>query len=468
MRHAIGFAIAVAVVLGATGANHVTELQANGSFSPTPGIDWTLEAQRAIVLPLAGVGKRLPGEAAVPIHAIYERGAAQAAQTSDDIVLQWNEVAVTTIGAQPPFPSTRFMATVQLAVFEAVNAISGKYEPYLGTITAPAGASTEAAAITAAHGVLKAFFPAAAVTLDQQRDASLALIPDGQAKTDGIYVGEAAAAAMIAERTGDGSTPAQFYVPTNSDPYEWQPTPSCPPAGGAFFHWGNVKPFGVLSSSQFRADPPPALASEEYARDFNEVLALGDINSPNRSPHNANVARIYAAQPPHQGWNSVARQIINTRDDEITDTARTLALMNMSLADAHITVFESKYFYRTWRPETAIPRAAEDGNRGTAPSAFTPFIATPCFPGYPSAHGVGAGAASRILWKAYGRHHAVINSHPSVPGVVLTYYDLLDIVKAVSDARVYGGIHFRTDQDAAEYQGKSVAQWNLDNHLRPR
>lgn len=403
---------------------------------------------------------------------IQENGAAQAgnpyaAVSSDDVVLQWNEIAVTTIGAQAPFPSTRFMATVQLAVFEAVNAISGKYEPYLGGIFAPASASKQAAAITAAHDVLKAFFPAAG-DLDPQRDAYLASIPDGQAKADGITVGQAAAVAMILERTGDGSAPAQFYLPTNSDPYEWQLTPSCPSAGGIFFHWGNVRPFGVLSSSQFRADPPPALTSEEYATAFNEVLALGDINSPNRSQHDADVVHIYAAQPPHQGWNSVARQIINTRDDDITDTARTLALMNMSLADAHITVFESKYFYRTWRPETAIPRAAEDGNPATAPSAFTPFITTPCFPGYPSAHGVGAGAASRILWKAYGRHHTVINSHPSVPGVVLTYYDLLDIVQDVSDARVYGGIHFRTDQDAAERQGKAIAQWNLDNHLRPR
>lgn len=389
-------------------------------------------------------------------------------ETSDDVVVRWNEIAVTTIGTQPPFPSTRFMATVQLAVFEAVNAITGGYEPYLGTITAPEGASAEAAAVTAAHGVLKAFFLGAGSTLDQQRDESLGLIPDGQPKTDGIAVGVAAAAAMVAMRTGDGSAPPQFHPPTSSDPYEWQRTPSCSPAGGAFLHWKNVKPFGVLSSSQFRADPPPDLTSEEYARDLNEVLAFGDVNSQMRSQHDADVVRVYAAQPPHQGWNSVARQIISTRDDDITDTARTLALMNMSLADAHITVFESKYFYRTWRPETAIPRAAEDGNPATVASAFTPFASTPCFPGYPSAHGVGAGAASRILWKAFGRHHTVSNSHPSVPGVVLTYHDLLDIVKSVSDARVYGGIHFRTDQDAAEHQGKSVAQWNLSNHLRPR
>jgi hypothetical protein len=389
-------------------------------------------------------------------------------RTSDYVVLEWNEIAVTTIGAQPPFPSSRFMATVQLAVFEAVNAISGKYEPYLGPLPASAGASTEAAAIAAAHGVLVAFFPTAAATLDQQRDASLASIPDGLGRAAGIAVGQAAAAALIADRTGDGSTPAQFHVPTNADPYEWQPTPSCSSAGGAFVHWANVKPFGVLSSSQFRAGPPPALTSDRYARDLNEVQRVGGLTSAYRSRDQAAVARIYGAQPPHQGWNLAARQIINRRADDITDTARTLALMNMSLADAHFTVFESKYFYRTWRPETAIPRAAEDGNPQTSPSAFVPFVTTPCFPGYPSAHGVGAGAASRILAKAYGREQTVVNSHSSVPGVVLVFDDLFDVVRAVSDARVYGGIHFRTDQDAAEHQGKSVAQWNLDNHLRPR
>lgn len=406
--------------------------------------------------------------------AFQENGDAHAARqtfqnhVSDDLVLEWNEIAVTTIGAQPPFPSTRFMATVQLAVFEAVNSITEKYTPYRGTLPWSPGASPGAAAVTAAHGVLTTFFAPAGATLDQQRDSSLASIPDGPAKAAGIAIGEAAAAMMIAERTGDGSAPPQFYLPTSSAVYEWQVTPSCPPAGGAFFHWANVTPFGVLHSSQFRAEPPPALWSEEYARDLNEVRALGALDSPNRSPYDADVARIYAAQPPHQGWNSMARQIIGSRDEDITDTARTLALMNMSLADAHVTVFESKYFYRTWRPETAIPRAAEDGNPDTAPSAFTPFITTPCFPGYPSAHGVGAGAASRILWNAYGRHHLVVNSHPSAPGVVLVYDDLLDVVRSVSDARVYGGIHFRTDQDAAERQGKAIAQWNLDHHLRAR
>lgn len=197
--------------------------------------------------------------------------------TSDAVVLQWNEIAVTTIGAQPPFLAARFMATAQVAVFEAVNAITGEYEPYLGTIRAPQGASPQAAAVAAAYGVLKAFFPAQGATLDQQRADSLATIPDGRSKTDGIAVGEAAAAAMVANRTNDGTAPAQFHMPPNSEPYEWQTTAGCPPGGGAFKHWPNVKPFGIESSSQFRADAPPKLKSGTYARDFNEVRAVGDV-----------------------------------------------------------------------------------------------------------------------------------------------------------------------------------------------
>jgi hypothetical protein len=385
--------------------------------------------------------------------------------TSDAIVLQWNEIAVATIGAQPPFPASRFMATVQVAVFEAVNAITGDYEPYLGTITAPPGASTEAAAVAAAHGVLKAFFPAQGATLDQQRADSLATIPDGQAKNDGIAVGEAAAAAMIANRTNDGSAPPQFHTPPNSDPYEWQTTAGCPAGGGAFKHWPNVKPFGVESSSQFRADPPPKLTSGRYARDYNEVQAVGEINSTLRPQDRADVARFYNAQPVHYGWNSVLRQIASTRNDGISSTARTAAVMNMSLADAFITVFESKYFYRTWRPVTAIPRGDEDGNLLTAPSSFTPFILTPCFPGYPSAHGSGTGSVLEVLERAYGRHHSVTMSHPGAPGIVLEYTDLRDIIDDVSDARVFGGIHFRSDQDAGERLGRDVGRYNNHNRL---
>ena len=386
--------------------------------------------------------------------------------TSDAVVIKWNEIAVTTIGSTAPFPSGRFMAIVHLAVFEAVNSISREYEPYLDTLSAPQGASTEAAAVAAAHGVLKAYFGATqGAFLDQQRADSLAAIPDGQSKIDGIAVGEAAAAAMVANRTNDGSAPLQSHTPQNSDPYEWQPTPNC--TSGTFRNWPNVKPFGIESSSQFRADPPPKLTSGTYTRDFNEIQAMGDMNSSLRSQDRTDVAKIYAALPPHNGWNSVLRQIASSRQDDITRTARIAALLNMSLADSHFTVFESKYFYRTWRPVTAITRADEDGNWKTMPSSFTPLIATPCFPGYPSAHGAGGGAALEVLERAYGRHHSVTLSQASVPGVLLHYTDIRDIINDVSDARVFGGIHFRSDQDAAERLGRDVGRYNDHNKLRP-
>lgn len=427
--------------------------------------------------PLRHRRTRLRALVLIPIIALGAYGQTSSAgqaptepAVSDDVVLDWNEIAVDTIGNQPPFVAARSMAVVQVAVFEAVNAITGTYDPYLGTIGAPADASPEAAAVAAAHGALVALFPGQAGVLDQQRDGSLAAIADGQSKDDGIEVGVAAAAAIVTNRTGDGSTPPAFFVPTSTDPYEWQTTAGCPPAGGVFFHWQNLAPFAVESSSQFRAEAPPALGTGAYARDFDEVKAVGDVNADStlRPPALADAARFYAAVPPHYAWNSALRQIAGARTDDITDTARTAAVMNMAIVDAHVSVFESKYHYRTWRPVTAIPRADEDGNDKTDAGSFTPYIATPCFPGYPSAHGSAAGAAEITLQRAYGRFgHSIVSTHPNVPGVEFVYSDLRDITANIADARVYGGIHFRYDQVAGERQGKAVGQY-VHNHLLER
>jgi len=384
---------------------------------------------------------------------------------NDDIVLEWNEIALRRILPNgPPFTAARFMTMTQLAVFEAVNATTGRYQPYLGTVSAPDGASPEAAAVMASYGVLSAFFPGA--DLDTRRDNSLAAIPDGQSKTDGITVGQAAAAAIIANRTGDGSAPPLVFIPTSVDPYEWQITPGC--AGGVFRHWPGVRPFAIESSSQFRSEPPPSLRSGVYAQDFNELQTYGDVNSTERPQDRTDVARLYAVGPGHWTWNLTLLQIASTRDDEITDTARTMALMNMAINDAYISGFESKYFYRTWRPVTAIPRGDEDENKWTTPSAFTPLISTPCFPGYPSNHGTGSGAARTVLERAYGRFkHSIDVFHPNAPGIVKHYSDLRAMTDDVADARVYGGIHFRYDQDAGERQGHAVGQYVYNNLLPP-
>ena len=386
--------------------------------------------------------------------------------TGDAMVRQWNEIAINAILPNgPPFTAARFMTIVQLAVFEAVNSITGKYDPYLGTVTAPPGASPEAAAVTAAHGALVAYFPGQVATLNGQRDASLATIPDGQSKTDGIAVGIAAAAAMVADRTGDGSAPPLTYLPTTMDLYEWQLTPGC--AAGVFRHWPNVRPFAIESSAQFRSDPPPTLDSGVYAQDFQEVQAVGHLNSPYRTQDRTEVARLYAVGPGHFTWNYILLQIASTRNDEITDTARTMALMNMAINDAYISGFESKYFYRTWRPVTGIPRGGEDGNNRTTAGSFVPLISSPCFPAYPSNHGTGSGAARTVLIRAYGRfRHSVTVFHPMLPGVTRTYSDLKVITDDVADARVYGGIHWRYDQDAGERQGHAVGQYVYNNLLQ--
>jgi hypothetical protein len=387
---------------------------------------------------------------------------------SDAVVREWNEIAINAILPNgPPFTAARFMTITQLAVFEAVNSISGKYEPYLGTIGAPAGASEEAAAIVAAHNVLVNYFPLQTAALDLRRDASLSAIPDGQPKTDGMAVGVAAAAAMIANRTGDGSSPLQTFAPISLDPYQWRLTPGC--GAGVFRNWPNVSPFAIESASQFRAEPPPELGSGVYAQDYNELQNVGDLNSPNRPQDRTDVARLYAVGPGHYTWNYALLQIAGTRNDDIVDTARTMAVMNMAINDAFISVFDSKYFYTTWRPITAITRGDEDGNRRTAPGPFTPLISTPCFPGYPSAHGSGSGAAETVLERAYGRFgHLVAVSHPLAPGIVKYYSDLRAINDDVDDARVYGGIHFRFDQKAGERMGHDVGQYVYNNRLLKR
>jgi hypothetical protein len=393
------------------------------------------------------------------------------AAASDAVLLHWNEIAVAVIGDIPPFPATRAMATVQVAVFEGVDAISRRYQPYLGTIVGFPGASEEAAAIVAAHDTLVWLFPAQQSFLDKEQAESLVAIADGWAKAQGIAVGQASAVAIIADRANDGAEGPMFYTPTSAAPYEWQPTPACanPPASGRglFLHWQFVKPFGVENSSQFRAEAPPALGSHRYANDLNEVQAVGDRSSTLRPPDRAAVATFYAAQPPHRGWNLVARQLASEHgQDDITRTARMLAIMNMSLSDAHITVFESKYHYPTWRPETAIARADEDGNPRTSPDpSYRPFVVTPCFPGYPSAHGAGGGAARTVLERAYGRkHHDITLTDDKAPGIVLSYSDLRGITDDVADARVYGGIHFRYDQDAGDRMGVEIGRYN-DQHL---
>jgi hypothetical protein len=386
-----------------------------------------------------------------------------------DAVLDWNIIMQSTVAAQAPFLQARFAAITQLAVFEAVNAITKEYKPYLGTVTAPDGASAGAAAIAAAHTVLKAYFPANAAALDSARATSLAAIPDGPAKTAGIGAGESAAAAVMAARKNDGATPAAFYLPTSSKAGEWQLTAGCSAAGGAFFQWLGVTPFGLRSASQFQLDEPPAMTSVRYARDYNEVKSVGSASSIARPQDRIDVATYFAVISPVGVWNPVARQLSLAAAYSLSQKAQAFALLNMAMNDAAVAVFDSKYKYNSWRPETAIQNGATDGNNATtADPTFKPFVVAPCFPGYPSAHAGLSGAAREVLERIFTpRHRNLVLSNPAVPGIALRYTKLKEITDDIDDARVYGGIHFRFDQDAGADLGKHVGEFLFKNLIAP-
>jgi hypothetical protein len=383
-----------------------------------------------------------------------------------DVVLDWNAIMQSTVSGQAPFTQARFAAITQLAVFEAVNAIRKDYQSYLGTITAPAEASAEAAVVTAAHSVLKNYFPASAAALDAARASSLAVIPDGSAKNAGISVGEMAAAAVIAARSDDRSAPAQFYFPTTQNPGGWVTTPSCT-AGGAFFQWRNLKPFVLRSADQFRLDEPPALMSAIYSRDYNEVKAMGSMNSTLRPQDRTDVARFYGAVSPVGVWNPIGRQLSVIAGNSLSESARAFALLNMAMNDAAVATFDTKYRYNFWRPETAIRMGyADDNDRTEADPTFTPLITAPCFPGYPSAHATLSGAAREVLEQLYTpRRRSLILSNPAVPGMTLRYQKLKEIANDIDDARVYGGIHFRFEQQAGADLGRRVGEYLIKHSI---
>ena len=398
-----------------------------------------------------------------------------------DVVLDWNVIAVNSAvqTGQNPFAQARAAAIVQLAVFTAVNAITGEYEPYIDPGTAQPGASAEAAAVAAAYRVLSTFFGSNATVramLDSARAASLAAIPDA-GEAEGISIGEAAAAAILALRRSDGSGPAQFYTVPAAAPGEWQATAACPLVAGvqvgALLQWRNVAPFGVDSVAAFMPPPPPSLTSNEYAKDYNEVLTVGSFNSTdnNRPPDRRDVVNWYALSSPTYIFNMVARQLAEAEGRSLSDNARSLALLNMAISDALVASFNAKYHYNFWRPETAIRAGETDGNRKTeADPSFRPYIASPCFPSYPSNHASGSGAAVEMLRRLYGAAGfsiEVVNPNPALGGITLQYSQLRHLLNDVSDARVYGGIHFRFEQDAGDRLGREVATAVYKDNLRP-
>ena len=385
-----------------------------------------------------------------------------------DVVHDWNVIMQATVSSSNPLVLARAAAIVQLAVFEAVNAIEKDYQPYVGLIDAPSGASPEAAAVAAAHGALVALYPASAVSLDASLAASLAAIPDGPAKDAGIAVGETAAKILLALRANDGSSDAVPYTP-GTDPGDWQPTP---PAFAAAFspHWGSVDTFGIRRGAQFRLGPPPPLRSFRFACAYNEVKALGAVDSAERPQDRADVARFYAVVTNFVAlYHAAARQVSAAQGRTLSENARDFALLGIAGSDSFVACFDTKYTYNFWRPVAAIRAGDTDGNpRTSADPDWLPLITTPAHPSYPSAHASAAGAARAVLEHLYGEDgHDITLTTPSLPDIVLHYTAWEQITDDIDDARIYGGIHYRFDQEAGARQGRQVGRYVLLHELRP-
>jgi len=391
---------------------------------------------------------------------------------SADVVGDWNAIAVqATITAGRPNPTIPLdVATVHAAVYDAVQAIEKQYQPYYVEIQGASG-SPVAAAAKAAHDVLVNRFPAQAASLDMTYQQYL--VNNGLFETDpGVAVGAKAAAGIIALRACDGSFPVPAPPPFvgGTAPGVWRPT--LPAFAPMVTPWlDNVTPFTLTRPSQFRAEPPPALTSLKYARDYNEVKAMGALNNSSRTPEQTDIAQFWGGNTPVL-WNGVLRDIAAAHVDNIGDSARLFALVSLAMADAQITSWNSKTYYVFWRPITAIQEGNTDGNPRTAGDpTWLPLVATPAYPDYTSGANVNSGAATQAFALFFGRDRMTFSASTTNVGPTIqdtrTYRRFSDARQEVVDARIYLGFHFRFADDAARKQGQQVARWVFENFLRP-
>jgi hypothetical protein len=391
-----------------------------------------------------------------------------------DAVTDWNAIALATFASSGPPQQGRFAAIIHAAIFDSVNAIEPRYTVYAVSPPVTQPASKEAAAVAAGYGVLVRLFPAAKPALDSQYAASLALIPDGDAKTNGVAVGEFVAAEMVALRSADGSAPITYTLPP-SGPGIWRPIPPSPtatPAPPANPQWGGVTPFVLESATQFHVPPPPELTSAEYAADVNEVKLYGGTTSALRTSEQTEVMRFWV-ESGGLGWNRIARAIASQQQTSLEENARIFALLNMAFSDASVVVFETKYRFNFWRPRHAIREndgttQYDDGNPETVPDpTWTSLINAPNHPEYLSGHCISSSAAAEVLTQFFGPNVAFSTTSTTLPGVTRSYSSFWDAAREVVDARVFGGIHFRRTCVISNEVGRKIGKFAVKSHMRP-
>jgi len=381
-----------------------------------------------------------------------------AVAVSGDPVLFWNEQLLSVLSGSP-LVGGRNIAIVNVAIHDAVNASLGN--PNRSWLSTSPGATgdTRAAASVAAHQALVALYPANAAALDAALAASLALIPDGASKTGGMLTGATVAAAVLANRASDGSSTPSTYLPVGG-PGHWIPTPPgfAPPSGPQY---ADVTPFLMNAPDQFRADPPPSIDSAAYAAALNEVKEIGSIGSLTRTADQSAAATFWAPLPANGTgpWIRTAIDQSVVQGLSTLENARMLAQLSVAVADASIATWDTKYYYDFWRPVTAIQNADADGNPLTIQDgAWLPYIVTPPHPSYLSAHSAVAAAAAAILEANLGTG---IGFCLTIAANNRCWSDFDAAALDAANSRLWGGIHYRFDNEAGLALGAKVAAFTL-------
>ena len=387
----------------------------------------------------------------------------------DTYVKDWDAIGTQAFSAAGLTPAEGHVifAYVAIAVYDSVMAIEGGYRPFAVDVDAPDGASAQAAVAAAAHRILVHYLPAQQLTiLDPAYTASLATISDGQAKTDGVAVGEDVAAQLIALRAGDGfRAPMPPYVPPNPPvPGKWIPTAPTTPIG---LYLGEMEPFSLDSADQFRPAGPPALHSKRWAKEYNEVKEIGSSTSTTRTPEQTVAARFWAEAPVQQARNSF-RKFVTDHGLDVREASRFLAMVSVVYADGLIACFDAKWHYAFWRPITAVRAGDTDGNAATVGDpAWTPLLpATPNHPEYPSAHSCLTPGAGRVVARFLGTEQ-IDFTIPSLTGLGDRHYATpQDLQYDVGNARIWGGIHFRSAVDDGIAIAKKTVNQVLSKHFQ--
>lgn len=381
-----------------------------------------------------------------------------------DVITDWNQKAIPIVTAYSlSAPAYRDMAMIHLAMFDCINAIEPRYQPYKAKFEADPSTSKEAAAAVAAARVLSKLHPDSAPKIEPELTQYLAAVPNGPAKSAGIALGEKAADSVSAMRANDGADAPDSYRPKTT------PGLYIPTAPVVVPMWGNVTPFAMTSPSQFRPGPPLALTSREWATNYNEIKEIGGKNSTKRTSLQTETGRLWLYTGPATFF-PLTVQLSTAKGLSVSENARLFALVAMATADAMVAVFDAKYHYEFWRPITAIRNGDEDNNPDTERDAtWEPLGPTPMHPEYPCAHCIVAGAAGTVMQAIFGTGTLPEFSltTPTAPGVTHRWTRLQDYIEEPSNARVWSGIHYRFSTEVGTAMGRKIGEYTVQNYLQP-